>query len=417
MVEFQKKRWKSLLAGIIINLLAGVAYAWSVFVLPLNARYGWSISELAMAYTLMSVTLMFSNMTVVPFFRKRLPLSKVLLIGGLLYGGGVAVSGYVSIIYLFYITFSLVVGIGNTLIYPVLMTYSQQIYPEKPGFSSGMMAAGYGFGAVVWATVASELYSGTEDIAVVMLILGVFFLVGIVITSLFVKEVPDGFASYIKEATASKEDNQVTEPKQEVYLYEKPRKEMLKDPLFPIVYVCMIIGSICGNMIITQGSPIMQKDFGVAPETAALLVSLFSLGNTLGRPVWGKISDKIGRIRSFVLLHSFMAIAMATLFVCKIEVIFIGALCLVMLCYGGIATLIAPMTADFWGAKYITENYGITFSIFGMSTLVGAPLIAGILENTGSYSLAYVAGLALSIMGLVSALILLKKVAKIKKAA
>ena len=52
MAEFEKKRWKSLLAGVIINLLAGVAYAWSVFVLPLNERYGWSMSELAMAYTL-----------------------------------------------------------------------------------------------------------------------------------------------------------------------------------------------------------------------------------------------------------------------------------------------------------------------------------------------------------------------------
>ena len=411
MAEFEKKRWKSLLAGVIINLLAGVAYAWSVFVLPLNERYGWSMSELAMAYTLMSVTLMFSNMTVVPFCRKRLPLGKVLLLGGLPYGGGVAISGYVSNIYLFYISFSLIVGIGNTLIYPVLMTYSQQIYPEKPGYSSGMMAAGYGFGAVVWATVASKLYSGTEDIAVVMLILGLFFLVGIVITSIFVKEVPEGFDTYIKGDTGSQET------KKEVYLYEKPRKEMLKDPLFPIVYVCMIVGSICGNMIITQGSPILQKDFSVAPETAALLVSLFSLGNTLGRPVWGKISDKIGRIKSFALLHGFMAIAMATLFLCKIEVIFIGAICLVMLCYGGIATLIAPMTSDFWGAKYITENYGITFSIFGMSTLVGAPLIAAVLERTGEYSLAYVAGLALSILGLVSALILLKKVKDIKKAA
>lgn len=411
MAEFEKKRWKSLLAGVIINLLAGVAYAWSVFVLPLNEKYGWSMSELAMAYTLMSVTLMFSNMTVVPFCRKRLPLGKVLLLGGLLYGGGVAVSGYVSNIYLFYISFSLIVGIGNTLIYPVLMTYSQQIYPEKPGYSSGMMAAGYGFGAVVWATVASKLYSGTEDIAVVMLILGLFFLVGIVITSIFVKEVPEGFDTYIKGDTGTQET------KKEVYLYEKPRKEMLKDPLFPIVYVCMIVGSICGNMIITQGSPIMQKDFSVAPETAALLVSLFSLGNTLGRPVWGKISDKIGRIKSFALLHGFMAIAMATLFLCKIEVIFIGAICLVMLCYGGIATLIAPMTSDFWGAKYITENYGITFSIFGMSTLVGAPLIAAVLERTGEYSLAYVAGLALSVLGLVSALILLKNVKDIKKAA
>ena len=48
-MEFEKKRRISLAAGIVLNLLGGVSYAWSVFVLPLNEKFGWSLSRLAIA--------------------------------------------------------------------------------------------------------------------------------------------------------------------------------------------------------------------------------------------------------------------------------------------------------------------------------------------------------------------------------
>ena len=391
-----------------INLLVGVIYAWSVFVLPLHEKYGWSMSQLALAYTFASATMMVVNLTIVPKLKKKVALKKILFIGGILYGGGIIASGFVSNIYLFYLTFSFVGGAGSTLLYPVLMTYSQELYPEKTGFSSGMMALGYGLSAVVWATVSSKIYVFTGDISLTLIILGCAFLVGVIIISRFVTEISAEVKTQVEKA-------EIVE--REVFLYEKSRKEMLRDPLFPLVYICMIVGSVCGNMIITQGSPIMQTTFAMKPEVAALLVSLFSLGNTLGRPVWGRVSDRIGRITSFVALHTMMAISMAILFVCRVEVIFVGAMFLAMVCYGGIATLIVPMTSDFWGAKYITENYGVTYSIFAVSTIIGAPLIAKILEMTGEYKAAFLVGLVMALIGIAVTLILNKKVRNIKKGA
>ena len=141
-MDFERKRWISLTAGIILNLLGGVAYAWSVFVLPLNEKYGWSMSSLAIAYTMFSVTMLIANMTVIPYMRSRLPLKKILIIGGVLYGGGVAACGYVSDLWLFYLLYSVIAGAGNAMIYPTLIAYSQESFPEKPGFASGLMAAG-----------------------------------------------------------------------------------------------------------------------------------------------------------------------------------------------------------------------------------------------------------------------------------
>ncbi len=410
MEKFKNRRWRSLGAGVLINLLVGVMYAWSIFVLPLHEKYGWSMSQLAMAYTLASVTLMLTNMFVVPFLRKKLKLKTILIMGSLLYGMGIILSGIVTNLYLFYLTFSLMAGAGSTLLYPVLMGYSQLLYPEKTGFASGIMALGYGLCAVIWATVASKILAITGDVSVTLVIIGVIYMVGTFIGSLFVEDVPEGFAEHLNV----QKDN---EELQRVFLYEKPRGEMVKDSLFPLLYICLVVGSMCGNMIITQSSPIMQKTFQMTPETAAMLVSVFALGNTLGRPVWGKISDSIGRLPSFILLYGLMASSMAILYMCRIEIVFILAVMTALLCYGGLATLLAPITSDFYGVKYITENYGVTFSIFGVSTLIGAPLIAKILEKTGGYELAFLICFILSLVGLAISAILLKKVEKIKKAA
>ena len=404
---FENKRWRCLSAGVCINLLVGVMYAWSVFVLPLHEKYGWSMSQLAMAYTLASATMMVTNMFIIPILRKKLKLRTVLFAGAILYGGGIIISGLVTNLYLFYLSFSIMSGTGSTLLYPVLMGYSQMLYPEKPGFSSGIMAFGYGLCAVIWATVASKILTYTGDVSNTLVILGAIYLVGIVVASLLIEDVPEGFGQNLNVVGDG-------DKKKEVFLYEKSRKEMIRDPLFPMLYICLAVGSVCGNMIITQSSPIMQNIFAMTPEMAAMLVSLFALGNTLGRPVWGKVSDKVGRLPSFILLYVMLTVSMTMLFICRIEILFIGAIMVALLCYGGLAALLTPITLDFWGAKHITENYGVTFSIFGVSTIIGAPMIAAILEKTGGYNLAFAIGAILSLIGLMLALILFIKVKAIR---
>ena len=46
-------------------------------------------------------------------------------------------------------------------------------------------------------------------------------------------------------------------------------------------------------MVVSQGSPMAQAIGGVDAATAATAVSIIAIGNTLGRVIWGWISDKI----------------------------------------------------------------------------------------------------------------------------
>ena len=404
-MDFEKRRWISLLAGVIIEVLAGSGYAWSVFTVPLSEKFGWTMSQLSMVYTISTVSMMLSTMFLVPIVRRKTNIKNCILLGGLLYGVGGVLGGWISNIYLFYLVYSVLRGVGNALVYPVLISYSLELFPEKTGFSSGIMAAGYGFGSVVWAVAASSLHINVGDISQVIVILGAISLVGIEVLAFFIYTVPMDF----KEKFEGILQERAKEKGTALSLSEKPRGQMLRDPIFYIAYISLLASIVCGTMVISQGSPIMQSKFAMSAQTAAAVVSAFSVSNTLGRPVWGVISDRLGRTMSLIFLNLLMGASMLVLFLVDDPAIYIGALMLCTLCYGGVSSLVAPVTGDLFGTKYVTENYGITFSVFGVSSIIGAPLIAAVKEASGGYEGSFLFGFILCIIGLLFSLLITSK--------
>ena len=45
-------RWWRLVGGLLMNLALGTLYAWSVFVAPLEARFGWKRADTSMVFTI-----------------------------------------------------------------------------------------------------------------------------------------------------------------------------------------------------------------------------------------------------------------------------------------------------------------------------------------------------------------------------
>ena len=45
-------RWLIALAGVVMQIALGAVYAWSVFRIPLTEAYGWTISEVTLAFTI-----------------------------------------------------------------------------------------------------------------------------------------------------------------------------------------------------------------------------------------------------------------------------------------------------------------------------------------------------------------------------
>ena len=77
---------------------------------------------------------------------------------------------------------------------------------------------------------------------------------------------------------------------------------------------------------------------------------------------------------------------------------------LTALCYGGFGGTITPITADLFGTKYITENYGVMYLMFGIAGLIG-PRVAVTLSSSGSYARAFLVGCVLAVISLAAAFI------------
>ena len=70
---------------------------------------------------------------------------------------------------------------------------------------------------------------------------------------------------------------------------------------------------------------------------------------------------------------------------------------------------ITPITADLFGSKHVTENYGVMYLAFGFAGLVG-PQLAVNFSSGGDYTTAYLVAAVISAIALVMALLVRKKV-------
>ena len=382
-MEFKKKRVISLIAGVIIELLSGIAYAWSVFQAPLMEKFGWSVSQVTLGYTIYFLGIMVVSMLFGAKLRQKLSIKNEVLLGAVLYGGGILLMAFMrGNIWELYLFFGILSAIGTAMIYPVLISYALELFPEKTGFAGGLMTAGYGLGAVIWAPFTGVITEKSGDINRAFLIMGILFTVGIIVLAQLLYTVPDGFREQI---LGERSNVQKSGKKPVVSVYDVGKKEMVKLPAFYVLFISLLIGLACGSMIITQGAPILQLMFEMPATVTAMIVSLLAVTNTIGRLAWGAFSDRFGKTRTLLLVHICTAVCMFLLVIIRQPAVFIGVLLGTTFCYGGVACLVAPSTEEMFGGAHISENYSITYGTFGLSSLIGPLLIARIRESTGMY--------------------------------
>ena len=80
-------------------------------------------------------------------------------------------------------------------------------------------------------------------------------------------------------------------------------------------------------------------------------------------------------------------------------------------CYGGFASVLTPLTARMFGPRYITENYGVMYVVFGIASLIGPSLAVRFQAAAGgSYSGAFLTAAVLAAAGLIGSRFLKPKV-------
>ena len=186
---------------------------------------------------------------------------------------------------------------------------------------------------------------------------------------------------------------------------------MLQDPVFYIMIAMLTCGAVFGLMTISQASPIAQQMIGMSVMSATTAVSVLALFNTLGRVAAGYLSDIIGRIN--VLTIMLVSSIPGLLLICTSGIgdvvkFYIGV-SIIGLCFGSFMGVFPGFTADQFGQKNNSVNYGIMFIGFALAGYLGPTIMNQVYSASGNYSLAFVIAIGLAVLGILLSLLYRRK--------
>lgn len=246
-VNILSNRWSQLLFSIACMMaIASPQYVWALFTTPLLARFGVSLAGLQVTFTILVVIQTFFSPLqgfLVDRFGSRLLLS----IGAIVTGLSWVLSASANNLYELYLGYGLLGGLGTGIVYVGVIGHIARWFPDKRGFALGMVAAGYGIGAILTTfPISSSLESlgYTKTLTIFGLIIGAI-----------------GFMS--AQGIRKTGDTAMLEAASESETVDLKSKEMLREPIFWIMFVMMAMMSTSGLMVISQMGA-FAKDFGVS---------------------------------------------------------------------------------------------------------------------------------------------------------
>ena len=409
-------RWTVLVGALLVQVILGTVYGFSVFVKPLETEFGWGRATTQWAFSLTLVTF---AIVMIPAGRlqDRIGPRKVATIGGLLLGlsfvlGAVLVDATRP--WALYLSYGVIGGAGIGFGYVCPIAAAAKWYPDKKGLIIGIAVAGFGAGALFFAGPASALLLppaetgeplGLSQILLVGLGIsqGTGFGIGwksfFVLHGLVSATVVIVGASLLRNPPAGWSPPGSTLPATlQTSATDVNWREMLSRPLACMMWITFIFGATSGLMAIGQWKPMMAmilEGRTFAPDWMGGFgrfvepVGILAIFNALGRIFWGKVSDWIDRPRAMMMM--FLAQGMAFLLLVSVQsplaVFFASAW--VGLNFGGNFALFPSATSDYFGAKHFGINYGWIFTAYGVAGILG-PVVGGVMfDATKQYILAF----------------------------
>lgn len=394
-MDILKKRWLILIASCIVNLCIGSLYSWSVFSVPMAAHLssisGKEITNLAIVFTLANAVgpiTMISGGSV----NDRLGPKWVLLLGGVLFGGGMIGAGFSTSVAGLMLTYGLGVGLGIGLVYGTTISNTVKFFPDKRGLAGGLTTAFYGCGSIIIPRIANLLIQNYH-VTTAFRLIGTVALIVVCSSAFVIIPCPKDFKLG---------DKSIDEPRVKAGSKEIAYREMLKSPKFYIMISILMCGAFAGLMIISQISPIAQQMIGFSASQAATAVSILALFNTLGRVLAGAISDRIGVLNTLTITSIGSVLSSIMLFFCNVgsaAPFYIG-LAVTGICFGAIMGTFPGFTAAQFGSKNNSVNYGIMWIGFALAGSLGPVIMGNIHSFTGEYQAAFIVSMVLAGIGL-----------------
>lgn len=397
------KPWVQLVAGIIcMAMVANLQYGWTIFINPIDAKYHWGKAAIQVAFTLF---ILFETW-LVPFeayLADRFGPRPLVMVGAFLIASSWIAYSWANTLGALY-TGGILGGIGTGLVYGTCIGNVVKWYENRRGLAAGLTAAGFGAGAALTVlplthSLAARGYKATFfDFALIQGFV-------VLLAALPLKKPPKG-------VTARRANVRLLHSK-----FDSAPLQTLRSAVFWVMYIVFVLVAASGLMATAQLAPI-ANGFGIAKDPVTLLgftipaltfaLSLNNLMNGLSRPLFGWISDWIGR--EFTMFLTFLSEGIGILCLNKYgnnPVHFVILVGLVFFAWGDIFSIFPALTSDHFGRKYATTNYALLYTAKGCAAFF-VPIGSMIALRTGSWSATLVTAAIANIIAALMMVLLLR---------
>jgi OFA family oxalate/formate antiporter-like MFS transporter len=372
-----QNRWFQLVASVIaMVMIANLQYAWTFFVPPMQTSTGWKLSDIQGAFTLF---ILFQTW-VQPldgWLIDRLGPRGFISAAGLLCGLGWAGLGYATSLKMLYVLYC-AAGIGAAFVYSASIGSALKWFKDRRGLAAGIMAAGFGGGTALFIPIISRLING-QGYRFTFLVTGLVQGIVILTVAQFLRHPPPEPVAAARAGQALKVGRQ-----------QFTTAEMLSMPQFYVMYLMFVLMA-TGGLLVTANAGPMARSWGLPAAALTLAGTLSPMANGASRIFWGWVSDRLGREYTMVVAFGLQA-------VCLCLVVAFGrvsggwfafTLVLVYFTWGEIFSLFPAMSADYFGTRHATSNYGVLYSAKGVASIMGAWVAALLYEQTNTWSIGF----------------------------
>jgi OFA family oxalate/formate antiporter-like MFS transporter len=375
-----KNKYLIVLTGMIMQLSIGSIYAYSKWIEPLTKELNWDAHDTKTGF---SLAICFLGLTAAFMgkFAQKIGPSKAGLIAaffltiGLL---GSALSAKMGSIYLFYLTFGVLQGIGLGFGYVVPVYTVVKWFPDRPGLASGIIIMSFALGSLLASFLIGPLYVSL-GLSGAFSALGIGYGICMLLSALYL-------ANPLNTATNHDVNIDLTP------------KQIITDKRFIALWLLLFL-NVCGGIAIISKAVVLGEEVvGMNAAQATMFVAIIGLFNGLGRLFWSSISDKIGCWRTFMIFMGINAICFALIPTFSTSQISFQTLTFIIIAgYGaGFATMPSFVKSIFGPEKY-GQVLGYTLTAWSAAAFAG-PLLLGLsTEITIFYMFAVLLVIALGV--------------------
>ena len=395
-------RWIQLAMGIVcMAMIANLQYGWTLFVDPIDAKFHWGRAAIQLAFTLFVVTETWLVPVEAWFVDKYGP-RIVVMFGGVMIALAWVLNSYADSLTLLYAA-AIIAGIGAGAVYGTCVGNALKWFPDRRGLAAGATAAGFGAGAALTVVPIANMIAATGYQSA-------FFTFGIgqgvivFILAFFLRPPSVAMPAKKKQLNLPQTKVDFTPP------------QVLRAPIFWIMYLVFVMVASGGLMTAAQIAPIAH-DFKIDNVPVSLLgfqmaaltfaISLDRIFDGFGRPLFGWISDNIGRENTMFIAFGTAAAMLLTLSAYgNNPVVFVLATAVYFGVFGEIYSLFPATCGDTFGAKFATTNNGMLYTAKGTASLL-VPL-ASIVSAKYGWQAVFVIAVALNATAALLALFVIK---------